>query len=53
MIEIKFNRQQLTRIEKEKYSRILEVVIAMIGKFNKHIESLKDVVSTEVKIIFK
>lgn len=53
MIEIKFDRQQLTRQEKDRYARVLKKVITQIFRFNKGIGLLKDVVSTESKIIFK
>lgn len=53
MIEIKFNRQQLTTWEKERYARVLKKIIAQIFQFNKGMGLLKDVVCTELKIIFK
>lgn len=53
MIEIKFTRQFLTRRDKERYSQIIKEVITKISLFNKSIRFLKDVVSTELKIIFK
>ena len=53
MIEIKFNRQQLAGWEKESYAHILKKVIAQISRFNKGTRLLKDVVHTEIKIIFK
>lgn len=53
MIEIKFNRQQLRGWEKESYARILKKVIAQIFRFNKDAKLFKDVVHTEIKIIFK
>ena len=42
MIEIKFNRQQLTRWERERYARILKKVIAQIFRFNKDLRIAKD-----------
>lgn len=53
MIEIKFKRQQLTGWEKESYARILKEVIAQIFLFNKGTKSLKCVICTEIKVIFK
>lgn len=53
MIEIKFCRDQLTRMEKEKYAKILCVVITIICRLNENIRVLEGVVSTETKIIFK
>jgi len=53
MIEIKFTKQLLTKREKERYSQIIKGIIAKISLFNRSIRLLKDVVSTELKIIFK
>ena len=53
MIEIKFNRQQLTRREKDKYAQVLKKIIAQVFQFNKDAKLLRDVARTELKIIFE
>ena len=53
MIEIKFSRQRLTGQEKERYAHIVKKIITQIERFNKSSGFVKDVVLTELKIIFK
>jgi len=53
MIEIKFSRQRLTGQEKARYAQIVKQIITQIERFNKDSGFIKDVVRTELKIIFK
>ena len=53
MIVIEFNRQQLTGREKDKYAQVLKKIIAQVFQFNKDAKLLRDVVRTELKIIFE
>ncbi len=52
MIEIKFSRQQLTELDKERYARILKKVITQMSNLNKSASLPKKIIFTELKIIF-
>ncbi|MFH1062041.1 MAG: hypothetical protein V1747_04055 [Candidatus Omnitrophota bacterium] len=53
MIEIRFNRQGLTSLDKLNYARIFKLIIPKIVMFNKCSRLFKPVADIEIRIIFR